>query len=102
MPWQPPPARYLASCLNSPPEGIDTGVPLLRDLLEGLVGLLFHYLEPGAGDQLGDGAAERRARGRVAAAGEDERRGCDLRQAVGHVMIEEGVEKRCRSSVLCL
>ena len=56
------------------------------------MGLLLHDLEPGAGDQLGDGAAERRSRGRVAAAGEDERRGGDLRQAVCRVMIEERVE----------
>jgi hypothetical protein len=33
------------------------------------VGLLLHDLEPGAGDQLGDGATQLRARGRVAAAG---------------------------------
>jgi hypothetical protein len=44
----------------------------VRDLLEGLLGLL-HDLEPGAGDQLGNGAAKRRAGGRVAAAGHDER-----------------------------
>jgi hypothetical protein len=39
---------------------------------KGLVGLLLHDLEPGAGDQLGYGAAKLRARGRIAAAGQDE------------------------------
>jgi len=58
--------------LDLAPEGVDSGVPPVRDLLEGLVGLL-HDLEPGAGDQLGNGAAKRRAGGRVATAGHDER-----------------------------
>jgi hypothetical protein len=86
------PLDVSASSVNLPPEGVDTGVPLLRDLLEGLVGLLLHDLEPRAGDQFGDGAAKRRARGRVPAAGEDKRRGGDLRQAVDRVVIEAGVE----------
>jgi hypothetical protein len=34
-----------ALCLNVPPEGIDTGVPLVWDLLEGLVGLPRHDVE---------------------------------------------------------
>lgn len=36
--------------LNLAPEGIDASVPLVRDLLEGLMGLLLHNLEPGVGD----------------------------------------------------
>jgi hypothetical protein len=58
--------------LDLAPEGVDSGVPPVRDLLEGLVSLL-HDLEPDAGDQLGNGAANRRAGGRVAAAGHDDR-----------------------------
>jgi hypothetical protein len=54
--------------LNFPPEGVDAGIPLVRDLLEGLMGLLLHDLEPGARDQLRNGAAELRATGHVAAA----------------------------------
>ncbi len=55
--------------------------------------LLLHDLEPGAGDELGHCAAERWARRRIAAAGEHERRCGDLRQAVGRVVVEEGVEE---------
>ena len=43
--------------LDLAPEGVDAGVPLVRDLLEGLVGLPLHHLELGAGDH-----ARRRAR----------------------------------------
>jgi hypothetical protein len=42
----------LSPHLDLAPEGVDSDVPPVRDLLEGLVGLL-HDLEPGAGDQLG-------------------------------------------------
>jgi hypothetical protein len=42
-------------------------------------GFLFHNLELGSWDQLGDGAAELRAAGRVEPAGEDERGRGDLR-----------------------
>jgi hypothetical protein len=56
------------------PEGVDAGVPLIGRLLEGLVGFLFHDLEAGAGDQLGDGAAELGAAGGVEPAGEHEGR----------------------------
>jgi hypothetical protein len=56
------------------------------------VRLLFHHLEPGTRDPLGDGAAELGAAGRVPAAGEDERRGGDLRETVGRVVVDEGVE----------
>ena len=53
------------------PEGIDASVPLVRDLLEGLVRLLLHYLKTRIGDELCDLATELRARVQVAAAGED-------------------------------
>jgi len=76
------PHNVPASSVNLPPEGVDTGVPLLRDLLKGLLGLLLHHLEQGIGDQLGDGAAKRRARRRVPTTGEDERRRCDRRSVV--------------------
>jgi hypothetical protein len=59
--------------LDLAPEGVDPGVPLVGDLLEGLVGLLLHDLEDleaGARDPVGDGAAQLRATGRVAATGE--------------------------------
>ena len=56
------------------------------------MGLLLHDLELGAGDQLGDAAAERWAGARVAAAGEHERRDRDLGQAVGRVVVDEGIE----------
>jgi hypothetical protein len=46
----------------------------------------------GAGDQLDHGAAKRRAGGQIAAAGQHQRRGGDLRQAVGRVVIDEGVQ----------
>jgi WD40 repeat protein len=39
------------------PEGVDARVPEVGHFLEGLVRLLLHELEPGAGDQFGDGAA---------------------------------------------
>jgi hypothetical protein len=71
------------------PEGVDPGV---RDLLEGLVGLLLHDLEPGARDPVGDGAAEFRATDRVAAAGQHERRDGNLGQAVACVVAYEGVD----------
>src|SRR5829696_4600548 len=83
--------RASALRLDLTPEAVDAGVPLLRNLLEGLVSLL-PDLESGAGDELGHRAAERWARGRVAAAGEHERRGGDLRQALGRVVVEERVE----------
>src|SRR3712207_37979 len=54
------------------PEGVDARVPVVRDLLERLVGFLFHDLEAGAGDQLGDGAAQLGAAGGVESAGEHE------------------------------
>jgi hypothetical protein len=82
-----------APCLHLAPEGVHAGAPLVRDLLEGLMGLLLHHLEAGAGDQFGDGATELRATGAVAPAGEDERRRRNLRQAVGRVVVEEGVEE---------
>src|SRR5215204_2256835 len=44
--------------LDLPPEGVDARVPLLRDFLEGLVGLLLKDLELGAGDEVGDLAAD--------------------------------------------
>lgn len=50
--------RRLNPGLDLPPECIDAVVPLVRYLLEGLVGLLLHGFEPGVGDQLGDGAAQ--------------------------------------------
>ena len=56
------------------------------------MGLLLHDLEPGAGDPVGNGAAQLRASGRVAAAGQHQRRRGDLRQAVGRVVIDEGIE----------
>src|SRR5687767_11637136 len=68
-----PPECRSAACVDLAPEGVDAGVPLGGHLLEGLVGLLFHELEAGAGDQVGDGAAELRARGHVEPAGEHER-----------------------------
>jgi hypothetical protein len=42
------------------------------------MGLLVEDLEPGAGDQVGHGAAELRACGRVTAAGQHQRRRGDL------------------------
>ncbi len=81
------------ACLDLLPEGVDARVPLVRDLLEGLVGLLLHHLELGAGNELGNGAAEFRATGHIAAAGEDERWDGDLGQAVGRVVLDEGVEE---------
>jgi hypothetical protein len=59
--------------------------------------LLLHHLEARAGDQAGDGLAERRPRGRVAAAGEDERRGGDLGEALARVVVEEGVQVALRA-----
>src|SRR5829696_2540766 len=84
--------RASALRLDLTPEAVDAGVPLLRNLLEGLVSLL-PDLEPGAGDELSHRVAERWARGRVAAAGEHERRGGYLRQAVGCVVDDEGLEE---------
>jgi hypothetical protein len=46
--------------LDFAPEGIDAGVELVRDLLEGLVGLAGHDLEARARDCLGDESAEAR------------------------------------------
>ena len=69
----------LRSVLYLAPEGVDAGVPVVGRLLEGLMGFLFHNLELGSWDQLGDGAAELRAAGRVEPAGEDERGRGDLR-----------------------
>ena len=74
------------------PEGVDAGVPLVRDLLEGLVGLLSMTSNRAPGISSATGRPSARAGGRVAAAGEDERRGGDLGQAVGRVVVEEGVE----------
>src|ERR687894_388844 len=84
--------RASALRLDLTPEGVDAGVPLLRNLLKGLVSLLLQDLEPGTGDELGHRAAERWARGRVAAAGEHERRGGDIRQALGRIVVEERVD----------
>ena len=56
------------------------------------MGLVLHHLEAGAGDQLGYGAAELRATGRVATTGEHQRRGGDIRQAIGRIVLEERVE----------
>ena len=55
--------------------------------------LLLHDLELGAGDQLRDGAAERRAAGRVESSGKHERRHTNLREAVRRVVVEECVEE---------
>jgi hypothetical protein len=63
-----------APCLDLPPEGIDARVPLVRYLLEGLMCLFLHDLELRAGNKLGNGATEFRARGRVTATGENQRR----------------------------
>jgi hypothetical protein len=41
--------------LDFPPECIDAGVPLVGYLLEGLVSLLLHDLEPSAGKWEGPG-----------------------------------------------
>jgi hypothetical protein len=73
------------------PEGIDAGVPLVRYLLERLMSLLVQELEL-AGDPLRDGPPQLGPAGRVAAAGEDERRGRDLCEAVGRIVVEEGIE----------
>jgi hypothetical protein len=58
-----------------------------------LVALGFQDFEAGAGDQLGDGATELRAAGRVAAAGEHERRRRDPWQAVGRVVVDQRVQE---------
>jgi hypothetical protein len=78
--------------LDLAPEAVDPGRSTRPGLLERLMGLVLHDLEAGAGDQLGNGAAKLRARGRVAAAGQDEGRGGDLREVVGRVVVEEGVQ----------
>src|SRR5919202_3416612 len=72
--------------LELAPEGVDAAVPVVRHLLEGLVRLLLHHLDAGARDQLSDGPAELRSAGRVAPAGEHERRRGDLRQPLGVVV----------------
>ena len=44
--------------LDRAPEGVHAGVPFVRNLLEGLMGLLQHDLELRAGDQFRDRLAE--------------------------------------------
>lgn len=83
--------RHSGPRLDLAPEGVDAGVPSVRYLLKGLMGLLEHDLELRAGDPLRDGAAKLRTSSRVAAAAEDERRCGDPRQSVGRVVVEEGV-----------
>jgi hypothetical protein len=49
-----------ALCLNLPPEGVDAGVPLVRNLLEGLVGLPSHDVEARVRDVGGDSSTKAR------------------------------------------
>jgi hypothetical protein len=51
------------SRLDLPPEGVHAGVPLVRNLLEGLVGLFLQDLEAGAADKVGDLTADLWAHG---------------------------------------
>jgi protein-arginine deiminase len=51
-------AASSASRLDLAPEGVDAGVPFVRDLLERLMGLVHHDLEPSAGDCVGHGSTD--------------------------------------------
>src|SRR5512132_694055 len=76
------------SRLNLAPEGVDAGVPLVGDLLEGLVGLPGLDVEARVRDSRGDRSTKARWQDGVEFAGQDEGRGGDLRQAVSGVVGE--------------
>jgi hypothetical protein len=75
-----PQSRLCAvSPLELAPEGVEAGVPLVRDLLEGLVGFPRQDGKACVGDCRGNGPADARWQDDVELAGQDERRRGDLR-----------------------
>src|SRR3954466_8722930 len=87
-----PPEWSSAPHLNLPPEGVHPGVPLVWDLLEGLVGLSGHDLEACLWDCLGDRSPDARRQDVVELPGQDQRRRGDLRKAVRRVVPEAHVD----------
>jgi hypothetical protein len=86
--------RVSGAGVDVAPEGVDAGVELVRDLLEGLMGFAGHDLEERVRDLGGNGSTEARRQDDVELPGDDERWGGDAREAVGRVMRKAGVDLR--------
>jgi hypothetical protein len=80
--------------VDVPPEHVDATVPLVWDLLEGLVGLFGEYFEPGAGDGVGHAAPVARRQDGVELTGHHKGGHRDLRQAVDGVVLAAGIDLR--------
>ena len=76
------PERASAPRFDLAPEGLDAGVELVRDLLEGLVCLPGHDVEARVRDSRGHRSTEARRQDDVELARQDERRRGDLRKAI--------------------